>query len=85
MRTNDHQRPKGRPGMPPVSTMFMTTREVAELTGLSESTLRWWRMQGGMQGPPSITLGKKSVKYRRTSVMAWIAAQEEASRVGSID
>ncbi|KRE28203.1 hypothetical protein ASG82_16415 [Mycobacterium sp. Soil538] len=63
----------------------MTTRDVAELTGLSESTLRWWRMHGGKQGPPSITLGERSVKYRRTSVMAWIAAQEEASRVGSIE
>ncbi|MFN3003029.1 helix-turn-helix transcriptional regulator [Mycolicibacterium wolinskyi] len=71
--------------MPPVSTLSMTTREVAQLTGLSESTLRWWRMQGGKQGPPSLVLGQKSVRYRRTSVMAWIAAQEEATRVGSIE
>lgn len=71
--------------MPPVSTMFMTTREVSQLTGLSESTLRWWRMQGGKEGPPSFKLGEKRVIYRRTSVMAWIAAQEEASKVGSIE
>lgn len=70
--------------MAPTSALFMTTREVAELTGLSESTLRWWRMHGGKQGPPSMSLGR-SVKYRRTSVMAWIAAQEEASKVGSIE
>ncbi|TQR82811.1 helix-turn-helix domain-containing protein [Mycobacterium hodleri] len=63
----------------------MTTREVADLIGLSPATLRWWRMQGGKVGPPSITMGTRSVKYRRTSVMAWLAAQEEASRVGSID
>lgn len=69
----------------PAASIFMTTREVAELTGLSESTLRWWRMRGGEQGPPSINLGPRSVKYRRTSVMAWIAAQEEATRVGSIE
>lgn len=69
----------------PVTSIFMTTREVAELTGLSQSTLRWWRMHGGEQGPPSITLGARSVKYRRTSVMAWIAAQEEATKVGSIE
>lgn len=71
--------------MAAVTSMFMTTREVAELTGLSASTLRWWRMQGGKQGPPSLVLGQKSVRYRRTSVMAWIAAQEEATRVGSIE
>lgn len=71
--------------MPPTSALFMTTREVAELTGLAEATLRWWRMGGGEVGPPSIVLGTKSVRYRRTSVMAWIAAQEEASKVGSIE
>ena len=71
--------------MPPTTALFMSTREVAELTGLSAATLRWWRMNGGIQGPPSINLGGRSVKYRRTSVMAWIAAQEEATKVGSIE
>jgi prophage regulatory protein len=71
--------------MPPVSSMFMSTREVSQLTGLSESTLRWWRMKGGTDGPPSFVLGSKRVMYRRTAVMAWIAAQEEASKVGSIE
>lgn len=71
--------------MPPIVPLYMTTREVAELTGLSPATLRWWRACGGKVGPPSITMGTRSVKYRRTSVMTWIAAQEESSRVGSID
>lgn len=69
----------------PISSPFMSTRDVAALTGLSESTLRWWRMEGGKQGPPSFILGEKRVMYRRTEVMAWIAAQEAGSRVGSIE
>ena len=71
--------------MAPATPIYMTTREVAELLGISPATLRWWRATGGKVGPPSITLGTRSVKYRRASVMAWIAAQEESSRVGSID
>lgn len=70
--------------MPP-TPLYMTTREVAQLTGISEATLRWWRLNGGESGPPSITLGRKKVVYKRTAVMAWLAAQEEATKVGSID
>jgi predicted DNA-binding transcriptional regulator AlpA len=67
------------------TSLFMSTREVSALTGLSESTLRYWRHCGGTEGPPSFVLGGKRVMYRRTAVMAWIAAQEEASKVGRLE
>lgn len=71
--------------MPTASSLFMTTREVSQLTHIPEATLRWWRVQGGKEGPPSFSLSPRKVVYKRTSVMAWIAAREEASRVGSLD
>jgi predicted DNA-binding transcriptional regulator AlpA len=47
--------------------------EVAEMTGVPEATLRFWRSthQGG---PPSARLGRRIV-YREEDVTAWIDAQ----------
>lgn len=46
--------------------------EVAELTGIPESTLRFYRHEG--RGPKSAKLGRRVV-YRETDVLAWIDAQ----------
>lgn len=46
--------------------------EVAELTGISEDTLRHWRSRG--TGPRSARLGRRIV-YRESEVVAWIEAQ----------
>jgi predicted DNA-binding transcriptional regulator AlpA len=46
--------------------------EVAELTGLPENTLRFWRHQG--TGPQSARLGRRVV-YRERDVVAWIDEQ----------
>jgi predicted DNA-binding transcriptional regulator AlpA len=46
--------------------------DVAELTGVSENTLRHWRHMG--TGPKSARLGRRIV-YRATDVEAWIEAQ----------
>lgn len=46
--------------------------EVAELTGIPENTLRYWRHQG--IGPRSAKFGKRIV-YRRSDVEAWIEEQ----------
>jgi len=53
--------------------------EVAEWTGVSSNTLRWWRSlaQGENPqhiGPPSAKFGKRIV-YRESDVQAWIDAQ----------
>lgn len=64
---------------------FMTTREVSALTGIPQSTLRYWRHSD--LGPPSFSLGPSvggqgRVVYRRAAVMAWIAQQEQATGRG---
>ena len=46
--------------------------EVAEMTGLPENTLRFWRHQG--TGPKSAGLGRRSV-YRERDVTDWIDQQ----------
>ncbi|OZE92770.1 hypothetical protein CH298_02775 [Rhodococcoides fascians] len=55
------------------------TRQVHERWPfLAEGTLRFWRMQGGKQGPPSFMIGRK-VLYRASEVEKWLAAQEAAT------
>ena len=55
--------------------------EVAEMTGLPENTLRFWRHQG--TGPRSARLGRRVV-YRERDVIEWIDEQfdqgEDAGR-----
>lgn len=55
---------------------MLRTREVSDLLGVPENTLRWWRYIG--KGPDSFRLGPRRVVYRRSKVMAWLAAQEAA-------
>lgn len=45
--------------------------EVAELTGVSANTLRYWRHQG--RGPRSARLGRRVV-YRERDVRDWLEA-----------
>ena len=52
---------------------FMLLNEVAELTRLPPSTLRWMRHQG--KGPPCVKAGRRLL-YRRSGVMAWISELE---------
>ena len=49
--------------------------EVAELTGLPENTLRFWRHHG--TAPRSTRLGRRVV-YRERDVVDWINEQFEA-------
>ncbi len=48
--------------------------DVAELTGIPEATLRFWRHAG--TGPPSAKLGRRVV-YREADVLAWVDRQFE--------
>ena len=58
------------------SDPLLRTREVADLLGVPENTLRWWRYIG--KGPESFRLGQRRVVYRRSKVLAWLAEQEAA-------
>ena len=54
----------------------MTGAELADLLCISTKTLANWRCQG--KGPPFLKFGR-SVRYRKSSVDTWLAANEVAS------
>lgn len=56
-------------------TKLLRLPEVAEMTGIPEATLRFWRHEGHT-GPKSAKLGRRVV-YREEDVLAWIDAQFE--------
>jgi predicted DNA-binding transcriptional regulator AlpA len=55
--------------------------EVAEMTGVPEATLRFWRSTG-TQGPPSARLGRRVV-YREEDVIAWVNAHFDNGSSGA--
>lgn len=63
-------------------SVYLSTRQVAEETGIPSATLRYWRHAD--LGPASFTLGRRVV-YRREAVEQWIAEQEQATRRGGGD
>lgn len=58
---------------------LLSTSEVSEITGLSESTLRYYRATD--QGPKSGKLGRR-VFYRQADVNTWIEEQLEITARG---
>ncbi|ROP36254.1 helix-turn-helix transcriptional regulator [Saccharothrix texasensis] len=59
----------------------LKTPEVSELTGIPQSTLRWWRHED--RGPESYVL-EGSVVYDEDKVLAWVDAQKAASVRGGV-
>lgn len=62
-------------------TDILSTANVAGLLGISEGTLRYWRYMD--EGPKSFRLGRH-VKYRRSDVDEWLAAQELVTSRGGV-
>lgn len=58
---------------------LLSTKQVSDMTGVSEPTVRYWRHMG--QGPVSFKIGRRVV-YRREAVEQWIAEQEKATSRG---
>jgi excisionase family DNA binding protein len=56
---------------------LLLLEEVAEITRLSASTLRWLRHRG--EGPPGFKMGRR-VMFRRTAVLEWIREHEQAQQ-----
>jgi excisionase family DNA binding protein len=61
----------------PILSDFLTTEELAVELGVNPRTLDRWAVLG--IGPPRTRIGRK-VRYRRTSVQKWLAAQEQTYR-----
>ena len=58
---------------------YWQAKECEALTGIPQATWRWWAHCG--RGPESFKLGRRRV-WRRSAVLAWIAAQEASTRRG---
>lgn len=55
---------------------FMTIDGLAEMLKVNTDTVYQWRAR--KMGPPSVKIGA-TVRYRRSTVLAWLADQENAS------
>ena len=55
---------------------YLDSVDLEELTGTPASTWRYWAHIGS--GPASFKLGRRRV-WKRSTVMAWLEAQEGAS------
>lgn len=56
---------------------LMTTKQVAELTGVAEGSLKYYRHRGH-GGPKSFALTPKAIRYSRESVLEWISERMRA-------
>lgn len=56
---------------------YLTTQELADVVRRPASTVRYWRHTG--TGPQGTRVGR-SVLYRRSEVLRWLAALEAAER-----
>jgi predicted DNA-binding transcriptional regulator AlpA len=74
--------PRNERGKRALKQYFKET-EVAEIYGLTVSTLRKWRLQSNPHGPIFTKLGARAVRYRKADLIAWEAAgrkrQEEVA------
>jgi prophage regulatory protein len=51
---------------------YLSASELAEMTGVPESTWRYWASIG--QGPPSQRIGRRRL-WKRSAAMAWLELQ----------
>lgn len=58
--------------------VLLTSREVADVLRVPVGTLGQWRHRGA--GPRSIKYETGGVRYRRSTVLAWLAEQEQNTR-----
>lgn len=58
---------------------LLTTKQVADLTGVAEGSLKYFRHRGH-GGPRSFALTPKAIRYRREDVVDWITTQFEAEQ-----
>ncbi|QJD53235.1 helix-turn-helix DNA binding protein [Microbacterium phage Tempo] len=54
---------------------LLTPKETAAMLGVELNTLRWWRSID--KGPAPTKLGYRTVRYRRSTVLAYAASREQ--------
>lgn len=57
---------------------LLRSKELAEVFGLTDNTLRIWRLQG--EGPPYFKVGAKAVRYDQDKVREWLEEREREGR-----
>jgi predicted DNA-binding transcriptional regulator AlpA len=60
----------------PACDRILALRELADLSGMSKSTLERMRREG--TGVPAIRLSGRRIGYRLSDYLAWLAAREPA-------
>ena len=50
---------------------LLTRKQVAEFLGIEPGTLARWKW-AGKEGPPSVMVGTRSIRYRQSDVEAWM-------------
>ncbi len=58
---------------------LLTTQEVADLVGLSAYTIAKYRTKG--MGPKYLLIGKKTIRYKKADVEAWIELIEQEKEI----
>jgi predicted DNA-binding transcriptional regulator AlpA len=58
---------------------LFTTKQLAGLLAVSEAWVEILRHKG--LGPPSIKLGPRCIRYRRSDVLAWLKARASSKEV----
>lgn len=51
---------------------MLNTAQAAQVLGLSPVTLRQWRRQPSPKGPDYYRLGRTTIRYRQSDVVAWL-------------
>jgi predicted DNA-binding transcriptional regulator AlpA len=64
-----------------IDMAHLRTREMVDVYGIPEGTLRWWRSTE--RGPRSFKLGR-TVFYDENDVAAWIASEKTKTAKGGM-
>ena len=64
---------------------LITTRDLAKLLGISTRTVESYRANYPEKLPLHIEIGGRMIRYRFSTVMAWLAEREEEARKAADD
>lgn len=52
---------------------LLTEKTAAKILGVERRTLSYWRLS--KEGPSFIALGKKTIRYKKSDLLAWLASK----------